>query len=194
MACQPAARCRKRYARIAKRKQGRLQMAAIQTRRRLLTTMALAGAAGIVGVPRALAGEGPPETTIVRLAKVGGVCPAPQYGIEELLRAEGFTEILYVEAPPGVGSAEAVAAGKIDFCMNYAAPLIVAVDTGAPITSLAGVHVGCFELLGKDSIRTIRDLKGKSVGVQGLGSSPHLYLMVMAAHVGLDPIKEINWV
>ena len=114
-------------------------MAPIQTRRRLLTTMALAGAAGIVGVPRALAGEGSPETTIVRLAKVGGVCPAPQYGIEELLRAEGFTEILYVEAAPGVGSAEAVAAGKIDFCMNYAAPLIVAVDTGAPITILAGL-------------------------------------------------------
>ena len=30
--------------------------------------------------------------------------------------------------------------------------------------------------------------------MQGLGSSPHLYLMVMAAHVGLDPIKDINWV
>ena len=43
-------------------------------------------------------------------------------------------------------------------------------------------------------IRGIRDLKGKSVGVQALGSSPHVFLTGMAAYVGLDPINDINWV
>jgi NitT/TauT family transport system substrate-binding protein len=32
------------------------------------------------------------------------------------------------------------------------------------------------------------------VGVQGLGGSPHVFLAAMAAHVGLDPVKDINWV
>ena len=37
--------------------------------------------------------------------------------------------------------------------------------------SLAGVHPGCFELFAHERIRSITDLKGKSVGVQTLGSS-----------------------
>ena len=45
-----------------------------------------------------------------------------------------------------------------------------------------------------EGIRSIADLKGKSVGVQALGSTQHVLLTVMAAHVGLDPIKDIHWV
>jgi NitT/TauT family transport system substrate-binding protein len=59
---------------------------------------------------------------------------------------------------------------------------------------LSGVHVGCFELFGKESIRSIADLKGKTVGVAALGSSDHLFVSVMAAHIGLDPAKDILWV
>jgi NitT/TauT family transport system substrate-binding protein len=32
------------------------------------------------------------------------------------------------------------------------------------------------------------------VGVQGLGSSQHVYLSIIAAHVGLDPAKDIRWI
>jgi ABC-type nitrate/sulfonate/bicarbonate transport system substrate-binding protein len=49
--------------------------------------------------------------------------------------------------------------------MNMAAPLVVALDGGAPIVVLAGVHVGCFELIATDRVRTIKDLKGKTVAV-----------------------------
>jgi NitT/TauT family transport system substrate-binding protein len=40
----------------------------------------------------------------------------------------------------------------------------------------------------------VRDLKGKTVGVQALGSSQHVFLASMMAHVGLDPNKDVNWV
>src|SRR6202035_5477187 len=53
-------------------------------------------------------------------------------------------------------------------------------------------HVGCFELFTHEGIDRITDLKGRSVGVQGLGTSPHVFLAAMAAHVGLDPIKNIH--
>jgi NitT/TauT family transport system substrate-binding protein len=42
--------------------------------------------------------------------------------------------------------------------------------------------------------RTISDLKGKRVGINNLGSSGHLLLAIMAAQVGLDPHKDIDWV
>jgi NitT/TauT family transport system substrate-binding protein len=68
------------------------------------------------------------------------------------------------------------------------------VDAGELIVMLAGVHVGCFELFGTDRVHTIRDLKGKTVAVQALGSSQHVFLASMAAYVGLDPSKDIHWV
>ena len=63
-----------------------------------------------------------------------------------------------------------------------------------PIALLAGVHVGYFELFGNDSIRGIADLNGKSVGVQALGSTPHVLLTLIAAQIGLEPLRDIHWV
>ena len=69
-----------------------------QSRRNFLNTLSLAGAASILGPRTSLADEPPLETTTVRLAKFpGAVCEAPKYVAEELLRAEGFTDIRYLE-------------------------------------------------------------------------------------------------
>jgi NitT/TauT family transport system substrate-binding protein len=84
--------------------------------------------------------------------------------------------------------------GEVDFSLHFAAPLVMPIDAGEPVTVLAGVHPGCFELFARDEVRTILDLKGKSVGIQAIGSSPHVFLTAMAAYVGLDPAKDIDWV
>src|SRR5207244_13227370 len=57
---------------------------------------------------------------------------------------------------------------------------------------LAGVHSGCFELFGTERVRAIRDLKGKTVALAGLGtgSTQHIFLALMLAYVGLDPAKR----
>ena len=136
----------------------------------------------------------PPETTTVRLGKIYGICIAPQYVAEELLRAEGFTDIRYVATEAGISAALALARGEFDFTTNYAPPLAIAIDAGEPITIVGGEHVGCFEVFAKEGIRSISDLKGKNVGVQAIGSSQHVFLSIIAAHVGLDPAKDIHWV
>jgi len=169
-------------------------MQTIQDRRRFLAALSSVGAAGLVGASRSSGQEAPLETTAVRLAKITGTCIAPQYLAEEFLRLEGFTDVKYILSDAGVGQSQSIAGGEIDFSMNFAAPLVIPIDAGEPITILAGVHSGCFELFGNERIRGIADLKGKTVGVQGLGGSPHVFLAAMAAHVGLDPLKDINWV
>ena len=169
-------------------------MATMQTRRRFLTTLSLAGAAGLVRTPRALAAEDSLEMTTVRLMRIPAICHAPQFVAGELLRAEGFTDIRFVAAASSAEINEAIAHGKIDFNLHFASQFVSAIDGGAPITILAGAHVGCFELFAHESVRALTDLKGKSVGVEALGSSPHLFVSVMAAHVGLDPAKDIRWV
>jgi NitT/TauT family transport system substrate-binding protein len=162
-------------------------MALMQTRREFLTALSLAGPAGLLSPPRVLAAERELETTTVRLAKGPGICIAPQYVAEELLRAEGFTEIRYVEKP--AGATEPLARGEIDFDTNYASNCGRAIDAGEPITLLVGVHVGCLELFGNEGIRSITDLKGKSVGVQALESNNHVLVTLQAAQVGLDPSR-----
>jgi NitT/TauT family transport system substrate-binding protein len=168
-------------------------MTMTQTRRRFLTTLSMAGAAGVLRVPPALAVEGALETTTVRLQKALSICISPQYVAEELLRAEGFTDIRYVETS-ATAVAEAIGRGTVDFSLNYAALAIPAIDAGAALTVLAGVHVGCFELFAKEDIRNVADLRGRSVGVQDWGSTAHVLVALMAAHVGLDPAKDISWV
>ncbi len=142
----------------------------------------------------AAAAEPPPETTRVRLGAVASICLSPQYVAEDLLRAEGFTDIRYPPASGGVPGAKEMGAGDTDIATNMAAPLVVALDRGTPIVVLAGVHVGCFELIATDGVRTIKDLKGKTVAVFGLESAQHVFLASMATLVGLDPRKDITWV
>jgi NitT/TauT family transport system substrate-binding protein len=43
-------------------------------------------------------------------------------------------------------------------------------------------------------VQSIRDLKGKKVGITVLGTAAHVFLSAMAAQVGLDPRRDINWV
>ena len=163
----------------------------VQSRRDFLASASLAVTAGVLGAPASLADEGPPEIATIRLGYWPRyTCLAPQSISEALLRAEGFTDVRFVP-PTEINS---VAGGTINFDLDSAAWLVSQLDAGAPLTVLAGVHVGCFELFAYEPIRTISDLKGKRVGIDYLGSAPHMYLSIMAAQVGLRPDRDIEWV
>jgi NitT/TauT family transport system substrate-binding protein len=162
-------------------------MPIMRTRRRFLTTMALAGAAGILPPRRRVwAAEPALETTIVRLGKLPVICFAPQYVCEALLRAEGFTDIRYVDTTFQTGQEE-LGRGKFDFQSALAHDGVLAVDRGLPITIVTGVHAGCYELFAHGDIRSIADLKGKRVGA--LDSR---LLWLMSAYVGLNPKNDLN--
>jgi NitT/TauT family transport system substrate-binding protein len=168
-------------------------MQIIMPRRVFLTTLSAAGVAALLGARNSFADEGAPEVTTVRMVKQLGTCTAPQYLAEELLQAEGFTDVHYVEMP--VAPAKMVGLGEVDFGMSMAPSIIFHQDAGLPIMTLAGVHPGCWELFANPTIRTIGDLKGKTVDVpDGLGSSAHLYMAIMAKHVGLDLGKDVKLV
>jgi NitT/TauT family transport system substrate-binding protein len=169
-------------------------MQIMQTRRNALTTFAMLGAAAFAGGRSAFA-EAPSETTSVRFSRAPGICIAPQYVAEELIRAEGFADFHYVSQQAGLASIEMLARGDVDFAMDFATAFAIPIDQGAPIKVLTGVHVGCYELFARDGISSVADLKGKTVGAgRNLGSDPHVFISVMATYVGLDPLKDINWV
>jgi NitT/TauT family transport system substrate-binding protein len=148
----------------------------------------LAGVAALLPAGRGRA-EPALETTTVRLGKLPVICFAPQYVCEALLRAEGFTDIRYVDTTM-LGQDEDLGRGKFDFQSNVSLAHVIAIDRELPITVVTGVHVGCYELFAHGGIRGIADLKGKKVGQFG---GIELFSM-MAAYVGLDPKKDLTLV
>jgi NitT/TauT family transport system substrate-binding protein len=170
-------------------------MAVIQDRRRFLATLSSTAAACLFDVPNVLAHEAPLETTRIRLYEWTGVCIAPQFVAEELLKAEGFTDVQYVRAEPtGQLPNPLLASGAVDINSQFSAPSILRIEAGDPVVFLGGMHVGCFELFGIGQIRAVRDLKGKRVAIPAFGSPHHIFLASMAAYVGLDPSRDINFV
>jgi NitT/TauT family transport system substrate-binding protein len=163
----------------------------------LLAGCCAASTALVWSVATRLRAEGPnppPETTTIRLAKNQTICIAPQYVVSDLLSAEGFTNVEYVQSDGGVEQAKAVANGDLDFTLHFSGPLLLQIDRGLRTTILAGIHVGCFELFAKEGIRSVGDLKGRTVGIQALETSQHIFLSAMATLVGLNPTKDIEWV
>jgi NitT/TauT family transport system substrate-binding protein len=166
------------------------------SRRKFVGGLTLAGTASLLGMrAEDAAAEPPPETTRLRLLKFPSLCLAPQYVAEELLRAEGFREVQYLEFPEeGIAAYGRLGSGELDISQGFIAPTVVQIDRGTPLLFLAGVHVGCFELFGTDRVRAIRDLRGKTVAVPAFGSSPHAFLTAMLAYVGLDARKDVNFI
>ena len=177
-----------------------------QSRRRFMTKMAYASALGLGGfgfsnigrTAGSAAGDAPPEITTVRVEMDPVICNAPQV-FEELLRAEGFTDVRYIQlSQEHVQKADAVnmgpvtkmlADGEVDFARDFAATLILSLEAKAQVTILTGLHLGCFEVFAKNDIQKVSDLRGKTVGY-GVGDKP--LLTILANFIGLDP-KEVNW-
>jgi NitT/TauT family transport system substrate-binding protein len=162
------------------------------SRRKFLGGLTLAGTAGLLGLPpRPVAAEPPPETTRLRLRRPPSTCLAPLFVAEELLKGEGFTEVQYVEQGPVVW--RDLVSREVDLSSVLSGPFLVRLEAGDPLVMLAGIHVGCFELVGTERVRAIRDLKGKTVAVSGLGAPDHAFLASVAAYIGLDPRTDLTW-
>ena len=132
-----------------------------QTRRRFLTTLSLAGAAGFVRAQPALDEDGAPEITSVRIQKSPSICTFDAGAVYQALTR-----------------------GDYDFVTDFAPLCVNAIDQGMAVTVLAGLHAGCFELFANEDVHSIADLRGKAVGVAALGSPSCPVRRWTTAHTG----------
>jgi NitT/TauT family transport system substrate-binding protein len=137
-----------------------------QSRRGFLAGLSAAGAAAAFGSSTPLAGEPPPETNTVLIGgDPPGICIAPQFIVDDLLRLEGFTDIRHLAAPGSFPLLDMIGKGEVNFGIVFVLNSIVDIEAGNPFTLVAGIHPGCFELFAHDGIGGIKDLKGRSVVV-----------------------------
>jgi NitT/TauT family transport system substrate-binding protein len=139
------------------------------------------------------AAERPPEIQKIRLVRIPGICVAPDYIAEELLRLEGFAEVEYVKMDHS-GGAEMLFANRADVAGTIPTDGLRDIDAGKPLVVLSGTHGGCYELFANDRIRALRDLKGKRVAVTVIGSPEYYFIAAMMAYVGVDARNDLDWV
>lgn len=165
------------------------------SRRGFLRDVSVAGAAALFGLSNdAFASEPPPETTKLRLIRSGPrLYTVHRRGIAARRRLLRHQEVRK-EGGGIPARIQALGAGEGDILSTYIGPLLARIDTGDPIVILSGLHVGCLQLFATERIRTIRDLKGRTVAISEVGSAGHYFLASLASYVGLNPAKDIHWV
>jgi NitT/TauT family transport system substrate-binding protein len=181
------------------------------SRRDMLKMLSLAGSAGLLAACAKAADRGASgdsgtavasdkdeklETTSIRLVmdpRFTVLCYAPQYLADKYLKEEGFTNVEYVSKIDG-SEAQALLHGDADISSALAVDWIMPISKGEPVVVLGGLHPGCVEIFANKSITTMKDLKGKRIGVSGLQSPERFLLASIVSYIGLDPEKDIEWV
>ena len=163
------------------------------TRRQFLENASALGAASLLGLSRSAAAEQQPETTKIRLTEPLVACQAPLRLAEELLRAEGFSEINYVpeRSEPGPSM---LTKGAVDFTQWGVGAVFPLLDEAKNLLVLAGVHSGCQELFANERVRAISDLKDKRVAISAYGNDDHIFVSSILAYVGINPRSDVAWV
>ena len=86
----------------------------------------------------------------------------------------------------------ALATGDIDFCQLFGAVVGGAI-AGLPIRIVAGyLDNWPMTLIAQPESKTLKDLKGKTLGISSFGATPDLAARMMLKEVGIDPEKEIK--
>lgn len=90
---------------------------------------------------------------------------------------------------------EAIATGKADAGVGMALRWLKPLEQGFDVRITTAIHGGCMRLLAAhdSDINGVPDLKGKIVGVNDLGAPDKNFFSIVAAKLGLDPVRDIEW-
>jgi NitT/TauT family transport system substrate-binding protein len=133
--------------------------------------------------------------TKIRVGYIGITCEAPLFMAKEMgfFEEEGLdVEMVRCE---WATYKDALALGRYDVTHHLIMYFLKPIEQGMDVKFTGGVHRGCLRVqTSVDSdIHTVADLRGKTIGVPGMGTPPFmLATRAMAAH-GVDPSREVHW-
>src|SRR5688500_18407676 len=133
--------------------------------------------------------------TKVRVGYIGITCEAPIFTAIELgfFREEGLAvELVKCEWSK---YKDVLALGGYDVTHHLVMYFLKPIEQGLDVRFTAGIHKGCLRVQAplKGNVHTVADLRGKRIGVPGMGTPPFIFAnRVIGAH-GIDARREIEW-
>src|SRR5207244_11897966 len=88
-----------------------------------------------------------------------------------------------------------LALGGFDITHHLVMYFLKPIEQGLDVKFTGGIHRGCLRVQAgtKSDVNSITDLRGKRIGVPGMGTPPFIFAnRVLGAH-GIDASKEITW-
>ncbi|MBP2293378.1 ABC transporter substrate-binding protein [Azospirillum rugosum] len=90
-------------------------------------------------------------------------------------------------------------AGELDLSQTGMSETLAAIDKGADLKTIGGVHTGlhyAFYVNAGSGIKDVTDLPGKKVGISSPGSLPHVVITALMRQAGMteEQIKSVQWV
>src|SRR5690242_2774692 len=139
--------------------------------------------------------SGARNTNKVRVGYIGLTCEAPIYAAFEkgFFKEEGLEPQL-VKCNWSTYK-DSLALGSYDITHHLVMYFLKPIEQGLDVRFLAGIHRGCLRVQAgvNTNIRTIEDLKGKRIGVPGMGTPPFVFANRVFGTHGIDAGKDITW-
>jgi NitT/TauT family transport system substrate-binding protein len=131
----------------------------------------------------------------VKIGFIGLTCEAPIYTAFEkgFFKDEGLEPELVKCS--WAAYKDNLALGSYDITHHLIMYFLKPIEQGLDVRFLAGIHRGCLRVQAgvKTDIHKIEDLKGKRIGVPGMGTPPFVFANRVFGTHGIDAGKDITW-
>ncbi|HMJ92216.1 MAG TPA: ABC transporter substrate-binding protein [Candidatus Acidoferrum sp.] len=132
----------------------------------------------------------------VRVGYVGITCEAPIFSAVEMgfFKEEGL-DVSLVKCD-WKNYKDVLALGGYDVTHHLIMYFLKPLEQGLDVKITGGIHRGCLRVQAKvdGKINNVKDLRGKRIGVPGMGTPPFIFANRVLGANGIDPSKEISWI
>src|SRR5689334_14802017 len=137
----------------------------------------------------------PANSNKVRVGYVGITCEAPIFSAVEngFFKEEGLdVEMVKCE---WANYKDVLALGGFDITHHLVMYFLKPIEQGLDVKFTGGIHRGCLRVQAstKGNIRSIKDLRGKRIGVPGMGTPPFIFANRVLGANGIDAKKDVTW-
>jgi NitT/TauT family transport system substrate-binding protein len=131
----------------------------------------------------------------VRVGYIGITCEAPIFSAVEkgFFKEEGLdVELVKCEWSK---YKDVLALGGFDITHHLIMYLLKPIEQGLDVKFTAGIHRGCLRVqaAANGKVQTVQDLRGKRIGVPGMGTPPFIFANRVLNANGIDGSRDVSW-
>lgn len=131
----------------------------------------------------------------IRVGYIGITCEAPIFSAVEkgFFKEEGL-DVSLVKCE-WANYKDVLALGGFDITHHLVMYFLKPIEQGLDVKFTGGIHRGCLRVQASvnGKVNSIADLRGKRIGVPGMGTPPFIFANRVLGARGIDPSKEITW-